>query len=501
MPPEQVLNIGIQLTDSLVEAHRHGVVHRDLKPGNVCLTPEGRVKVLDCGLAKMRPVQHTEVPSDPASLYPPLSQAGQIFGTPGYTAPEQLLGKTVDNRSDLYSLGMLLFELCTGRRPFEASEPLRTALASLTELTPLAAEVEPTVPADLSAIIGRAMAKEPALRYQSVESMRSDLRNVAIVHNERPTRSISSVGRHSRPPWGPGIAAKWFPHRRAFVGVAAGVLLATLAWLVSRPGPENRRAGPGATAVPVVAVLPFANLGSNPSDDPLGVGIADMLISALDGTPAVSVVSGSATLGHQVSEPDPRMVTRSLGATFVIHGSFEHVTDRLRLTAKLVGADASLAWAGNYEDRLDKVFDVQRRLVEDVYTGLGISLAPADHRRFARAPTQSVEAFSTYVQGRTLLERQDRPRDDITRAIGLFERAIADDTDFALAHAGLGDAYWAQFQETKEPDWAVSATDSVLQALALDPDLPQARLSLATIYQGTGRIELSEDQLRLIIEE
>ena len=124
MPPEQVLDIGTQLSDSLVEAHRHGVVHRDLKPGNVCLTPEGRVKVLDFGLAKMRPVQHTEVPGDPASLYPPLSQAGQIFGTPGYTAPEQLLGKTVDNRSDLYSLGVLLFELCTGRRPFEAPEPL-----------------------------------------------------------------------------------------------------------------------------------------------------------------------------------------------------------------------------------------------------------------------------------------------------------------------------------------------------------------------------------------
>ena len=197
MAPEQVLDIGIQLTDSLVEAHRHGVVHRDLKPGNVCLTPEGRVKVLDAGLAKMRPVQYTEVPGDgdPASLYPPLSQAGTIFGTPGYTAPEQLRGKTVDNRRDLYSLGVLLFKLCTGRRSFEASEPLGTALACLTEPTPLAADVEPMVPADLSAIIGRAMAKEPAHRYQSVESMRSDLRNLATVHSERPTGSISSTGR------------------------------------------------------------------------------------------------------------------------------------------------------------------------------------------------------------------------------------------------------------------------------------------------------------------
>ena len=197
MAPEQVLDIGIQLTDSLVKAHRHGVVHRDLKPGNVCLTPEGRVKVLDVGLAKMRPVQYTEVPGDgdPASLYPPLSQAGTIFGTPGYMAPEQLRGKTVDNRRDLYSLGVLLFKLCTGRRSFEASEPLGTALACLTEPTPLAADVEPMVPADLSAIIGRAMAKEPVHRYQSVESMRSDLRNLATVHSERPTGSISSTGR------------------------------------------------------------------------------------------------------------------------------------------------------------------------------------------------------------------------------------------------------------------------------------------------------------------
>lgn len=208
MPPEQVLDIGTQLSDSLVEAHRHGVVHRDLKPGNVCLTPEGRVKVLDFGLAKMRPVQHTEVPGDPASLYPPLSQAGQIFGTPGYTAPEQLLGKTVDNRSDLYSLGVLLFELCTGRRPFEAPEPLGTALASLTEPTPLAAEVEPTVPADLSAIIGRMMAKEPAHR-SSVG--RIDVKRPAQL-GDRAQRAPNRVGLEPRAPFD---AAAWPGHREA----------------------------------------------------------------------------------------------------------------------------------------------------------------------------------------------------------------------------------------------------------------------------------------------
>ena len=184
-----------------------------------------------------------------------------------------------------------------------------------------------------------------------------------------------------------------------------------------------------------------------------------------------------------------------------MRGSFSREDDRLDVSASLVAADGRVAWEEDYDIIFNQYAEMQRDLVEGISAGLGIEPTAADRARLTRAPTESLEAFSAYAQGRLFLERQDRPRDDIAVAIGFFERAVGTDAGFALAHAGLGDAYWAQFQETREPAWAVSATDAVLEALELDPDLPQVRLSLATIYQGTGRSELSEDQVRRVIEE
>ena len=191
----------------------------------------------------------------------------------------------------------------------------------------------------------------------------------------------------------------------------------------------------------------------------------------------------------------------SLGTTALVRGSFTREDDRLEVSASLVAADGRVAWEEDYDVTFDGYAAMQRELVEGISAALGIEPTTADRARLTDAPTESLEAFSAYAQGRLFLERQDRPRDDIAAAIGFFEQAVGTDAGFALAHAGLGDAFWAQFQETREPAWAVSATDAVLEALAIDPDLPQVRLSLATIYLGTGRSELSEDQVRRVIEE
>ena len=195
LPPVEVVDLAMQLADALIEAHRHGIVHRDLKPANVCLTPDGRLKVLDFGIARIRPVERVgmtpgTIPgTTPGTTHSAdtISEPGRIVGTPGYTAPEQLRGDSADHRSDIYSFGVLLFELCTGRLPFEAADPLGLAFATMSDKPLRAHDVQPAVSLAMSDVISRAMARERHDRYQSVESMRGDLRRLNVSSSERTT--------------------------------------------------------------------------------------------------------------------------------------------------------------------------------------------------------------------------------------------------------------------------------------------------------------------------
>ena len=500
LPPAAVIDIGVQLLEALVEAHAHGIVHRDLKPANVCLMSNGTVKVLDFGIARIRTPDPLGDATETSGGLPTISPPGRVVGTPGYSPPEQLMGPGVDDRSDIYSLGVLLFELCTGRLPFDGSDALALAMASVRAPALVAHELEPTVPVELSAIIGRAMKREPSARYQSAETMRAGLRRLHVPASERRTEQFPTIELPTDAPPPVQTVPIRVARRRTVLAATAVAMIAAVGWLATRPEPPPLFSRT-VTIAPIVGVLPFTNAGDDAADDHLGVGMADLLISALDRMPAVSVVSGSATLGGQAGNVDLQAVASSLGATALVRGSFSREDDRLDVSASLVAADGRVAWEEDYDIIFNQYAEMQRDLVEGISAGLGIEPTAADRARLTRAPTESLEAFSAYAQGRLFLERQDRPRDDIAVAIGFFERAVGTDAGFALAHAGLGDAYWAQFQETREPAWAVSATDAVLEALELDPDLPQVRLSLATIYQGTGRSELSEDQVRRVIEE
>ena len=501
LPPAEVIDIGVQLLEALVDAHKHGIVHRDLKPANVCLMSNGTVKVLDFGIARIRTPDPQGDAAETSAEMPTISSSGRLVGTPGYAPPEQLMGCEVDDRSDIYSLGVMLFELCTGRLPFDGLDALALMMASVKDPALVAHEVEPTVPVELSAIIRRAMESETSARYQSAELMRAGLRHLHVPASERPTEGLPTIERPtSAPPSLETVPIRVARRRTWLVATAVAAMTAAAGWLATRPEPTPLFSRT-VTIAPIVGVLPFTNTGDDAADDHLGIGMADLLISALDRMPAVSVVSGSATLGSQAGNVDVQAVASSLGATALVRGSFSREDDRLEVSASLVAVDGRVAWEEGYDVMFSQYGEMQRDLVEGISAGLGIEPTAADRARLTRAPTESLEAFSAYAQGRLFLERQDRPRDDIAAAIDLFERAVGIDADFALAHAGLGDAHWAQFQETREPAWAVSATDAVLAALALDPGLPQVRLSLAKIYQGTGRSELSEDQVRRVIEE
>ena len=227
---------------------------------------------------------------------PTISSSGRVVGTPGYAPPEQLMGRDVDDRSDIYSLGVLLFELCTGRLPLDGSEALEIEMASVKDPALVAHDVEPTVPVELSAIIGRAMETEPSARYQSAELMRAALRRLHVPASERPTERRPIVERPTGAPPPVQTVPIRVARRRTLLAATAVAMIVALGWLATRPEspPLCSRT---VTIAPIVGVLPFTNAGDDAADEHLGIGMADLLISALDRMPAISVVSGSATLG------------------------------------------------------------------------------------------------------------------------------------------------------------------------------------------------------------
>ena len=241
-------------------------------------------------------------------------------------------------------------------------------------------------------------------------------------------------------------------------------------------------------------------MGSDPGDEYLGVGIADSLITHLAGLPSVTVVSRSATLESGRRLSGTRALARDLGVTYVVNGGVQRSDNRIRVTLNLVRPDDSVAWGGTFEGTFDRFFEMQRRISEDLSEALQVTLTRAARERLARPPAASMDAYADYSKARALLERPD-VSGNVERAIEGFGRALSKDPQFALAHAGLGEAYWARYLETKDAAWTGRAQASITEALRLDPNQPRTRFALALAYQGTGRADAALDELRRVLAE
>jgi tetratricopeptide (TPR) repeat protein/TolB-like protein/tRNA A-37 threonylcarbamoyl transferase component Bud32 len=469
---KQTVALARQMCAGLQAIHERGIVHRDLKPGNIMVDRSGRPILMDFGLAFHQGRDR-------------LTGAGSVLGTLAYLSPEQARGRTTDHRSDIYGLGLILFEMLTGRRPPGDGSSSPLALREPDEGCPPPSRLVSDVPSGLDAIVLRCLEREPERRFSSAAELEAALGGEAA-----GLKSGSAPAPRARPR---RLRLGRSSGARTVAAAAACVLaLAALWFWHSRPPASPPVPAPR----PVIAVLPLDNVSKDTADEYLGVGVADSLITRLAAMPSVTVVSRSATL-EQKGRPT-RAVARDLGATYLVNGGVQRSDRTIHVTLNLVRPDDSVAWGREYESSLDDIFSLHRQAAEGLSEALKITLSEADRARLARAPTTDTEAFAVYSRARALVERPDVPG-NVSRAIEAFQDAIRKDPKFALAHAGLGEAYWTQYQETKGEEAVTKARSEITEALRLDPDQPLTRFALARLYQGTGRPDEAIEELHRLL--
>ena len=480
----EALWVGGQLCEALVEAHSHGILHRDLKPSNIVVTPEGRLKVLDFGLAKWLTL---DAPSSASGELGLSSGGHKIVGTPAYTPPERYEGRPPDEREDVYSTGVVLYELMAGRRPFLGSNAVELGAAILNGTPPPLRTLNPAVPENVAAVVARAMARDPGGRPASAAALGDELRQLRMAAEaDTATQSAASASRRSHA----------FPAGRRALTAGA---LALLALGVVAGGSWRRSRNAGATqglaGVPAVLVLPLANATGDSTADALGTGVADVLIASLARVPGVNVLSLAAGQQCARDRRDAGCATREFGADYVLDGSLQRQARRLRMTLSLVrGPSSVVAWSESFEGDLDDLFGLQRTVAEGVAGALRLRV-PHDGSAPAPRIAVSERAFSDYAEALRLVERRDEPA-SLDQSIRLLTAVTASEPAFALAWAGLGRAHWVKYEETKDVAEAARAEAALDQALKVDPDIPGVLVTRAMVLKGKGRFADAEAAVR-----
>jgi len=480
MGTEEFLETAIQCGEALAAAHQTGILHGDIKPDNIMLTPEHQVKVLDFGVARRLPFFDENAETQ--------SLEGAISGTPAYMAPEVLLLRQADARADIFSLGVVFYEALSGRHPFLAEGFTATTDRILHEEPPPLSRIDRDVPEALSGIVAKALAKNPAARYASAAQVVSDLR--AVQRGEQPVPRI--------------------PYRLRAAGLAALMLVLVVAgvpslrqrlktWIVQLTSGQRVEA-----AIPPqknLAVLPFTVVGGDSALTAFGTGLAATLngkLTQLTEDRSLQVIPASEMRDRGVTTLE--QARQEFGVNLGLRITLDRSAEMIRVTYSLIDAKTSRQLRGKtITESMSDVFVIEDSVADNVVKSLEIELPPKERQALDFHGTTQPAAYDYYLQGRGYLQDYQKP-ENINSAITVLNHALELDKTYAPAYAGLGEAYWRKYQHSKENEWVGQAVESCKRAVALADQQGDGHACLGLVYNGTGDYEHAVEQFQLALK-